>query len=127
MDEKLEELYRKLDSLKELEHDWDSYGADPISVDAIESAKAALKEIFERTGFVPDYVVPCPDSGVQFEYHRADKMGGTEIEIENNGVDYSLFLPNEKEFEKITLDDVCRIIAGTMEKVGFKPNPDTSK
>lgn len=109
MESDLEMLLQKLDKFKELGENWDSYGALPIKEDAIQKAKHVLFTIIEQTGFIPQYVVPCPHGGIQFEHHKADVMYDFEIEICPDGK-CSVLMPDESEHEDISLEEVCRLI-----------------
>lgn len=61
----------KLDELATLKHDWNSYGALPITSEAIEKAHTILDNI---------QLVPTVDGGIQFEIHH----GHIEAEFEIN-------------------------------------------
>ncbi len=71
------ELHRRLESFKELEMDWDSYGAWPPTPEALEESKAYL-EFIEEYGedlFSSFFFAPCNDGGVEFEL-EVDWDGG---------------------------------------------------
>lgn len=72
----MQEVFKKLDSFKLLEENWDSYGALPIDPDCIERAKSFLLAI--GVLFTPP-LWPCPTShgGVQFEWNH----NGKDLEI----------------------------------------------
>lgn len=106
--QKIDDLYSKLEEFKKLEKNWDSYDANPISTDIIEKAKNALQTIYENTGFIPDFVVPCPAGGVQYEHHRGEKLYGLQIEIKEKG--YDIYLHDKVNQDNISIDEVCKII-----------------
>ena len=62
----------RVDSFRDLGHDWDSYKGKLISLKAIDAAKDLLYKLGD--GWTP---VPCSDGSVQLERH-AD---GLDIEI----------------------------------------------
>src|SRR5215469_7571862 len=80
---------RKLDELKNLPEDWDSYGADPISPNAIAKAKSIIISAMLAFGRIIDNVVqltdviPIADGGVQLEW--VGPHAELEIEISPNG------------------------------------------
>lgn len=59
----IDELVQKIESFADLEEGWDSYGADPISTEAIESAKRLLFQLTEDHR-LPDGVSPNTGGGV---------------------------------------------------------------
>lgn len=61
----MENLEERLDEFLKLKPNWNSYGAEPISGLATETAKNLA-------------VFPTPSGGVQFELHA----GGSDVEIE---------------------------------------------
>lgn len=66
----------RLKELEALKENWDTYGARPITKEAIEAARSFLSTLT---------VVPCSDGGVQIEAHAI----GIDVEIEigpNGGV-----------------------------------------
>jgi hypothetical protein len=75
---------------------WDSYGADQISAEAIDVARELLLAIMQptpwgtRAGFLPSNIVPIADGGVQFEWVGANAP--LEAEIGINGHITCLFV-----------------------------------
>jgi len=70
-----------------LEHDWDSYGAEPISHTAINTAKKILEVLSKEKYFsqnVETNVFPMRDGGVQFEFDK--EFGSAELEINPKGI-----------------------------------------
>ena len=57
----------RLNALKELGKNWDSYGADPINPQAIERARKLL----EVTQAEP-LIIPTRDGGVALAWHEED-------------------------------------------------------
>lgn len=63
----------KLSSFKDLPQDWDSYGANPISLDAIALAICIILSATQQFGRECVHQVeafPVPDGGVQLEWER---------------------------------------------------------
>lgn len=64
----------QLHEIKDLEPDWDSYGADPIAPRSIALAKDLLLLVEEKLSRVafnqsrPQIIAPRPDGGVQIEW-----------------------------------------------------------
>jgi len=62
----------QFDEMTVLEQDWDSYGADPISPVAIETASKLLQSVEKQCGNEAYeklmIVAPRPDGGVQIEW-----------------------------------------------------------
>lgn len=112
---------RKLDELKNLPEDWDSYGADLISPNAIAKAKAILTSVmiaFDRIiGIVVQLtdVIPIADGGVQLEW--IGPHAELEIEISPTGNISLLYISGSEdrrtyeESEDNSLDDVNAKIA----------------
>lgn len=112
---------RKLDELKNLPEDWDSYGADPISPNAIAKAKSIVTSVMIAFGGIIGNVVqltdviPIADGGVQLEW--IGPHAELEIEISPNGNIGLLYISgsgdrrNYVESEDNSLDDVYTMIA----------------
>jgi hypothetical protein len=69
----------KLESLKSLEKDWDSYGADPVDRDALFVTEAFLEAIVD--GLVS--IVPMSSGGVQVEVHANNVDVEIEFEVDH--------------------------------------------
>jgi hypothetical protein len=84
-----ETALRKLDELRDLPEDWDSYGADTISPNAIAKAKSVVTSVMKAFGGFIDNVVqltdviPIADGGVQLEW--VGPHAELEIEISPSG------------------------------------------
>ena len=66
-----------------LEPGWDSYGAHPVTRQALEAGLGALLEVL-RPQTPPPSVVPVSAGGLQFEWHRNEL--DVEIELSREGV-----------------------------------------
>ena len=112
---------RKLDELRNLPEDWDSYGADPISPNAIAKAKSILTSVMIAFGGIIGNVVqltdviPIADGGVQLEW--VGPHAELEIEISPNGNIGLLYISvsegrrNYEESKDNSLNDVYTVIA----------------
>jgi len=112
---------RKLDELRNLPEDWDSYGADPISPNAIAKAKSILTSVMIAFGGIIGNVVqltdviPIADGGVQLEW--VGPHAELEIEISPNGNIGLLYISvsegrrNYEESKDNSLNDVYNVIA----------------
>jgi hypothetical protein len=72
----------RLAHVKELPANWDSYGARPVSVAAIEAALRLLGEVMADDLPLPD-IVPTVSGGIQVEWHIANI--DFEIEVSAEG------------------------------------------
>ena len=70
----------RLTHLSKLRQNWDSYGASPVSTQAITFAIQVLNEIMAESTPLPA-IVPTTDGGVQLEWHLA----GIDLEVEVSG------------------------------------------
>lgn len=66
----------QLRSFKRLLPNWNSYGAKPVSHDAVEAATDLLKRVKGASGPSPDVLAPVATGAIQMEWF------GTEAEIE---------------------------------------------
>lgn len=79
-------IFSKISSLNRLKPDWDSYGADKISMTAIDRAHETLRELFNQDFFSEEIMVnvfPMRDGGIQFEFD--DDRLSAELEINPEG------------------------------------------
>lgn len=112
---------RKLDELQNLPQDWDSYGADPISQNAIETAKSiiisVMKSFSNAIGDVVQLtdVIPIADGGVQLEW--VGPHAELEVEISPNSNISLLYISgsgdrrNYEESEDNSINAVYAMIA----------------
>ena len=70
----VEELLEKIEEFAALEDGWDSYGARPITKQAIDAAKLAAVSMSPT----PDWIVPTSKGGIQFEWY----LSSVEMELE---------------------------------------------
>jgi len=70
----MEQSFKRLEELKNLQEDWDSYGGQKISSKSIEVAE----QIISETNIEPEFIAPISYGGVQLEY----RMFYSELEIE---------------------------------------------
>jgi hypothetical protein len=107
---------RKLDELKNLPENWDSYGADPIRPNAIAKAKSIITSVMIAfSGNIGNVVqlkdvIPVADGGVQLEW--IGPHAELEIEISPNGnigllyISGSEDMRNYEESDNNSLNDV---------------------
>ena len=112
---------RRLDELQNLPQDWDSYDADPISQNAIATAKSIIISVMKSFGnTIGDVVqltdvIPIADGGVQLEW--VGPHAELEIEISPNGNIGLLYISvsegrrNYEESKDNSLNDVYTVIA----------------
>ena len=77
----MENTLNKIDSFKELKYDWDSYGANEISKQSIETSKEIVKIINELINN-EIYAFPMPNGGVQIEFQNIELEVYNESTIE---------------------------------------------
>ena len=65
-----------------LRRDWDSYGAEPPSTNAIENAREAIGELM-KADIVPNAVVPSAEGGVGIVFVRFARYA--DVEFLNEG------------------------------------------
>jgi hypothetical protein len=84
MDEKYTEAVSRLDAFRDLENNWDGYGAIPISVQAIDHAQALLfnQSRYAQLAF-PD-ITPTPNGTLVVEWQGVH--GEAAVEIGNTRV-----------------------------------------
>ncbi len=112
---------RKIDELKNLPEDWDSYGANTISADAIAKAKSVVTSVMKAFGgFIGNVVqltdvIPIADGGVQLEW--VGPHAELEVEISPSGVIGLLYISISEdrryyeESKDNSLNDVYAAIA----------------
>ena len=106
------EVKTKLNGFKDLEENWDSYGASPIEEELIEKAFNLL--LLSQLGNIPKpFVFPRKDGGVNFEWHKGDKF--LSLEIRKDGMGYFFIdrlknKPEEGGFEADNLDSIIELI-----------------
>jgi len=105
------EVKSKLNHLKQLEDNWDSYGAKAINSHVCDNAYNILNKIARFDTPTPS-VVPCAKDTIQFEWH----LNGIDLEVEVSldAIDV-LYINGSKEegFEvscDLGINKLCRII-----------------
>lgn len=77
-----EGAFERLEHLKTLKKDWDSYGADPLSPDVIARVREVLEMLKAANWEVP-YVIPCVNGEtIQLEWHSNGRDEEWEIYYE---------------------------------------------
>lgn len=75
-----------VDQLRDLNPNWDSYGANPVSVDSIQVAKQLLCEFAEVTGIGCPRVSASPAGHVALSWEWANHSRELDLEILPDGV-----------------------------------------
>jgi len=68
---------KEMNELLNLETDWDSYGAKPVSPDAAVAAIWFLGLVMQKESMMP-FIVPMSSGNIQLEWHAS----GVDIEVE---------------------------------------------
>lgn len=103
------ELVNHVFRFKELPQDWDSYGAEKISIDSIVTAIQIIK-FFESSSLEIEYAFPMRDGGVQLE--MGFKNYNIEFEIYNeNHLNVLIFdnydnLKSEKKYNTTNIQNL---------------------
>src|SRR5262249_45767302 len=93
------QVVQELEAFRTLGANWDSYGADPISEQAIVAARNLLDLVWEQLAdefgerLRPYAVAPIANGGIQIEWRGPDSA--VEIEIGPQGSLGSLLIHNE--------------------------------
>jgi hypothetical protein len=111
-----------VDQLQELSHlppNWDSYGGQPVKARSLRKALVVLSMVMGENS-EPPWIVPLPDGGIQFEWHRPE----LELEITINGEDASLVVADDDEYwETIPADETWRPLFALQGRIP-PANPD---
>ncbi|MGI8855054.1 MAG: hypothetical protein ACR2JW_04835 [Thermomicrobiales bacterium] len=99
-----------------LEPDWNSYGAKPVSRDAISVATDLLTHIARIAQARPDFVAPLANGGVQLEWSGA----AAEIAVRVSPDQTLAYLSTEggahTEEHDVPLDEVVRLVVQTLSR-----------
>jgi hypothetical protein len=68
---------RELESMAALRNDWDSYGANPPSADAVQASKSILSKLYEAL-IRPTTIVPSAEGGVSIYFVNGDRSAYVE-------------------------------------------------
>lgn len=83
----LKEIYDRLSAIDQLEHNWDSCGAHPPSLDAGVAARVLLSNLSIEEMPKP-HVAPIPDGGIGLHWRIAER--DLEIEVDRSGEVHAL-------------------------------------
>jgi hypothetical protein len=122
----LRPAFQRLDDLSKLEHDWDTYGALPLTANALELAETTMRKVVKALGkslperVAPYTVMPIADGGVSIEWRGP--MADLELDIGPSGALSYLIIERVDEdrrfeegseiSEQQALDLVRRVIGG---------------
>jgi hypothetical protein len=82
----------QLDALSDLQKDWDSFGSEPPTPEAISAARKLIDA--NRESILPHFVGPISGGGVQIEWRGP--RGEIEVEVGPQGSSFSYLLIREK-------------------------------
>jgi hypothetical protein len=77
-----QDLLQKIERMKDLRPNWDTYGAEPPSVDALNSAAELLNRL-SKLEFLPTDAVASTEGGVALSFTTSNRYA--DIEILNSG------------------------------------------
>lgn len=103
------EIAKNLLALTELKKGWNSYNANRIDFDNINTAYEFLKDLY-KPGLLPPSIIPTHSGSIQLEWHTTD--ADLEIEIVDN-FKFDVFFSSEKnpddDWEDIVSYDLERL------------------
>jgi hypothetical protein len=86
----LQSALQQLEAISELQKDWDSYGSDPPTPDAIFAVRTLIAAADRRFRSVPYFIGPVSGGGVQIEWRGPGRE--IEVEVQRNGKSFSYLL-----------------------------------
>jgi hypothetical protein len=92
----------KLTKLSTLEHNWDSYGAEPPNEFALQWASITL-DILEELGREPNALVPSVENGIGICFINGDKFA--DIEFFNEGEILATTFQKKLSLDNLSLDN----------------------
>lgn len=105
-DQRIEELAERCRAFLNLDKNWNSYEAGPVSPELVQDGIDLLATLLNRRCGTP-VVVPTASGGIQIEWHTPEE--DLEIEVQAVG-SYSVWhRKGEEEEEFLVLDDIGRI------------------
>ena len=106
-------IFDTLDSFKDLQENWDSYGALPIKGSAIAEAKVFIDKISNFVNKNSIFCTPLPDGCVQVEF----VLGSSEFEVEIlNSNEASMLIQKGRVFFDVgdyTTDSIIALVKET--------------
>ncbi|MBE9130114.1 MULTISPECIES: hypothetical protein [unclassified Coleofasciculus] len=113
-------IFKRLKELAQLEADWDSYGAEPVSSVAIVTAFELLDALREQLSrkvreLLPQFIAPLVDGGLQLEW--SGQQGELEVEIDPNGDLGYVLIEGQgtnrkfKEQHQVSLNEVLNLLS----------------
>lgn len=100
------ESLEKLEGIKNLDYDWDGYGADPMNPEIYNNAAKLIEKVI-----MPPRVFPTANGTIQFEYHKKNNDDEyLEFEIFNNNIEV-LFMRSDNDYKEYTynINDINKI------------------
>jgi hypothetical protein len=90
----LRSALQQLETISALQKDWDSYGSDPPTPEAILAARQLIADAYRNSKLVPYFVAPISGGGVQLEWRGPRRE--IEVELGSDGKSFSYLLIEEK-------------------------------
>ena len=114
----LKKIFDTLDNYKELKPNWDSYGADKIKDEAIQSAKLLVDKISNFINPRSLLCFPVADGCVQIEFVLGDIS--FEVEVLNNDEVGALIQKGQMfvEIDSYTVDTMAELVKETYTLMG---------
>ncbi|HEX2764008.1 MAG TPA: hypothetical protein VHM92_09255 [Allosphingosinicella sp.] len=107
-------MRRALEAVEALDHDWDGYGADPISSSVIAQMRNVLENLLPTYAAVGS-IVPGADGSLQAEWHLDDVELGLVVERDGDLSSWVRRPHGDLEIERSGIDgwDLFRSVAQT--------------
>lgn len=86
----LQSALQQLEAISTLRKDWDSYGSEPPTRDAIFAARNLIASAYRRFSSVPYFVAPVSGGGVQIEWRGPHRE--IEVELQSDGKRFNYLL-----------------------------------
>ena len=109
-----EKAQGKLEHLRSLESDWDSYGSEPPSREALATAGELLGMLIEED-LEPTRVVPSVEGGVVFDFIYAKRYAA--IEILNTGEVTEVYMDESRNASASPLSDEHDELLQAIQKI----------
>lgn len=95
--EEVKSLFSDINSFKNLEYNWDSYGAESISKQSINTAVSLIESLYWEN-IIINFATPMRDGGIQLE--KQFSAHDCEIEIHPDGEIILLIFDKEANFKE---------------------------
>lgn len=102
----VEPIVSRLNDFLSLPPNWDSYGAEPVSMVAAQATISLLETIMSPTTPIP-YVVPTSNGSIQLEWHEID----VDLIVEHVASGWSVFFQDSSGGREMVTTDTRPLIA----------------